>query len=185
MKNSIPLLAQLFFISIVAFFSYKTFNDDINTFSKSKYIKELNTTLFLQNQKTFPMLKDFSYIWGIKMPKKTIEKKKKANDKKKKKKTLKITKKKNQICVDKNCYRFLGLYYKKDKLYITFYSKKFKKRIKDFSLGEELVKPLYLKEFKENRLYIKDKQNNKTWYFDFFNVNTKKYKPKDINESNF
>ena len=177
MKNKSFYSIIIFAFIIIVFLSYKTFNEERVSFSKSKYIKELNTTLFLSHQKTFSMLKDFNYLWGVTTPKKV--------KKKKKKKSTKIIQKNNQICINKDCYRFLGLYYKKDKIYITFYSKKFKKRIKDFSIGEELARPLYIDSYKNNRLYIKDQLNKKIWYFDFFNVNASKYKPKDINESNF
>jgi len=174
MSNKSMIFVYLFFFFVTVFIAYNSYSNSAAKM-QSKLIKELNTSMIQEYQTKFAELPDFNYLWGVKLSKK--------KEKKEKKEVAQIKKVKKKICIGKKCYRFLGLYFKEHQAYVTFYSKEFKKGLKDFRIGEVLVKPLVIKELHKNNLYIENNNTKKVWKFDFFDVNTSKYRPKDINES--
>ena len=150
-----------------------------------KTIKSLDKSMIKMYQEQFDINKSFGYIWGIKEKKIKNDINKTVILKNTNSTLTSIFQKGNKICIAKNCYRFLGIYYKGKTPYVSFYSKKFKKGLQDFSINQILDKTLYVKELKHNKLFLKDKNSSREWSFQLFDVNITKYKPKENNETNF
>ena len=182
MKYKIYYL-YIFFAGVVFFIAYDFFPKSKIDFT-NKVILELDTKKFQAYTKIFDINKSFGYIWGIK-----DEVKKISQDINKTKTTaykeLKVEQKNNQLCIEKECFRLLGFFVKKEKLYISFYNKNIKHKIASYTLGECLYKTICIKEIKNTNVVIEDDNTSRSWKFKLFDVNITKYKPKDINESDF
>jgi len=187
MKNKIVYSLYAIVSLIVVLFAYKWYGNS-EKITKQKTIKSLNTKIIQTYQQQFDTNRSIGYIWGIDDDKKKIdtnatEKTKTTRETKQVKLLIKQEEKK--ICIDKNCYRFLGIYYKAKTPYITFYSKSFTKGLEDFKLHQTLDKTVYIKDINANTLFLADKNSTRKWQFQLFDVNVTKYKPKDTNETNF
>lgn len=150
-----------------------------------KDILQVDSKAFTKFTKDFDTNRSFAYMWGMK--EKVVKVKELNNTKVSDTNTTtwKIKKEKNQLCIDANCYRFLGMYHKKGKNYVVFYSKNIpKNHIAAYKAKEMLQEPLYIKEIQRNHFSVAQTNTTKEWQFDIFDVNVTKYKPKDNNESN-
>jgi len=179
MKNKLAYSLYFIVLFAVVLTTYRFYgNSQKNIMQKS--IKLLNMTTIKIYKEKFDTNRSLGYLWGIKdtsKPKDTNQTKSILSDNNA---TLHVTQEKNKICIAENCYRFLGIYYKKDRAFISFYSKVFKKRLKDFKLHDTLDKTIYIQDIK---LFLADKNTTRIWKFQLFDVNATKYKPKDINET--
>jgi len=184
MKNRKIFLLYLFVLCIVVLLAYNRYTSKQNI-SVSKTILPLPKQTVTIYKKQFDTNRSFGYIWGIANEKKKTEMVATKDEHKHKKHELHITQDKSSICIEKSCYRLLGIYHKGKVAYISFYSKTFKKGIKDFTLHEKLDKSLYIKSVKDTTLVIADKNSSKEWRFKLFDVNATKYRPKDTNETDF
>jgi len=180
MKNRVLLLIYLVSVVITAFAAYNFYLTQ-KTQANEKVILNFDNKQFILFKKKFPLKKEFGYIWGLKDKKKSL-KKKKVN-KKKKTNQLQVKQKGSSLCIKKDCYRFLGIFHKEDKAYISLYNKKFKHKIDSFTVGEKLGYTLYIEKIFQNKAVIKDQKSSRRWTFKLFDVDTVKYKPKDINEN--
>lgn len=182
MKNKIVYLLYGFIAFLVALVAYNFYGSS-KRIIVGKTIKSLNTHTIKMYQERFDTNQTFGYLWGIKDLKKKIDTNKTIILKDINTTILPVTKEKSKICIANNCYRFLGFYYRAGVPYISFYSKKFKKRLKEFSLHQTLFKSIYIKEIKQNKLFLADKNSTREWKFELFDVNATKYKPKENNET--
>jgi hypothetical protein len=178
MKNKALVWIYLFLLIVVVFFSYRFYTAS-SSMESSKVILELNTTTLNSYYHRFLIPEDSGYIWGIKKPKKIEKILKEVTEKK----TRKIEQDNTKICIDDNCYRFLGIYYKAKTPFIVFYNKNFKKGLRNFHLDEFLFDTVYLKKLEGRKLFLEDNKTKEMWQFKFFDVNATQYKPKDINET--
>lgn len=182
MKNKFTYLLYGFTVLVVVLLAYNFYGQTKRAIA-DKTIKSLNTCTIKMYKEKFDLNQTFGYLWGIKEPKKESVAIVKVIHKDMNATILSVTKEKGKICIAKNCYRLLGIYYKAGIPYISFYSKKFKKGLQDFSLHQTLDKTLYIKEIKHNRLFIADTNSSREWQFQLFDVNATKYKPKENNET--
>jgi len=181
MKNKIYILFYLFLLGVIIVFSYN-FYDTKELFFNKKVILSLNDEAFLQYKEKFDLNKSFSYIWGFKRVQ-TANKKQKVDINSK---LLEVTQKGNLLCVHKDdCFRFLGIFKKHKKLYTSFYNKNFRHGIDDFTISDTIGYDLSIKKIFSNRVIIQEKNTSRVWEFQLFDVNTTKYKPKDINATSF
>lgn len=184
MKNKIAYLLYVFVCFMVVLLTYNFYAQTKRTIT-DKTIKPLSSHTIKMYQEQFDTNQTFGYLWGIQEPKQKIDIKKTVSVKDTNTTILAVTQEKDKICIAENCYRFLGIYYKANVPYISFYSKKFKKGLQDFSLHQTLDKTLYIKDIKHNRLFLADKNSTREWRFHLFDVNATKYKPKENNETDF
>ncbi len=184
MKNKFAYLLYGFVSLAVVLLAYNYYGESKRAIA-DKTIKSLNTDIIKMYQEQFDTNRSFGYLWGIKEPKQKSDTNATNSMKNENNATLLVTQEKSKICIAENCYRFLGFYYKAGVPYISFYSKKFKKGLQDFSLHQTLDKTLYIKEIRDNRLFLADKNSSREWQFQLFDVNATKYKPKENNETDF
>jgi hypothetical protein len=180
MKNKFYLFLYLFFVLITLSSAYNYYSYKKGIFVE-KSILTLNDELLKEYKTSFDTKRTFGYIWGLK----DVVQDEQNKNIKDKNDTIEVVQKEQELCIEKNCYRFLGVYFKKQKAYVSFYSKNFKKGIADFTVNEMLQKPFFIKAIKHNKLSIADANNSREWQFTLFDVNVTKYKPKDINETDF
>ena len=184
MKNKVVSLIYAFFALIVVLLAYNFYAETKRAVA-DKAIKPFHNQIITMYQEQFDTNQTYGYLWGIQ----DLQQKSDVNETVERQDTntsiLAVTQEKGKICIAENCYRFLGFYYKAGVPYISFYSKKFKKGLKDFTLKETLDKTLYIKEIKQNRLFIADTNTSREWQFQLFDVNATKYKPKENNETDF
>ena len=182
MKNKFIFSIYLLFILITVFLAYNYYSKN-NSYINEKTILSPNLKIFAKYKESFDTNKSLGYIWGLKdeVTKKVIVENNETNISKIG--MLQVVKKDSSICVKKDCFRFLGVFTKKDKPYISLYSKNFKHKIDDFSVGNLISYSLYVKSVTHSKVTIEDKNSSREWSFQLFDVNATKYKPKDINET--
>jgi len=179
MKNKLFVLLYLILLVVTLFLAYN-FYDSQNSQVNEKAILSFDESALLQYKEQFKERKKYAYIWGFKEKVKKKNIKKKKAKKKKVSKQLQVKQKGSSLCVKKDCFRFLGIFYKKDKAYISLYNKHFKHKLQDFTKGEKIAYSLFVKDIAHHKVVIADKKSSRTWTFKLFDVNVKKYKPKDI-----
>ena len=181
MINKFLLYFYIVVIVLVVFLSYNYYSNKKNTVNK-KIILLYNDDIFKEYKKTFDLNQSFAYIWGLSEAKKKIinEDINKSIDINT---SIVIKKNKSSLCVNKDCFRFLGLYNKKNDLFVSLYNKNFKSKIKNFIKDENIAYTLYVKNIYKNTVIVADTNSSDEWNFKLFDVNATKYKPKDINES--
>ena len=133
---------------------------------------------------TFDTSEQFAYIWGLEdKVAKVAQDTNETNSSDRATSLLQVTQTANEICIKKVCYRILGIFYKESKQYVSFYSKTYKKRIKVLQTDDILAETLKIKKIQTHALFIVDTNSTREWKFDFFDVNTTQYKPKEHNET--
>ncbi len=184
MKNKIVYLLYGFIAFLVALMTYSFYGSSKRTVVE-KTIKSFKSNTVKMYQEQFNTNQAFGYLWGIKEPKKKRDTNKTVILKDINTSIVPVIKEKNKICIAKSCYTLLGFYYRAGVPYISFYSKEFKKGLKEFSTHQVLSKTIYIKEIKHNELFLADKNSTRKWQFQLFDVNATKYKPKENNETDF
>ena len=184
MKNKIVYLLYAFVSLVVVFLAYNFYGQETRAITE-KTIKPFKSHIIKTYQEKFTTNQTFGYLWGIKEAKRKNDVNETVCLKDTDTSMLSVTQEKGKLCIAKKCYRFLGFYHKAEVSYISFYSKNFKKGLKEFTLNETLDATLYIKEIKHNRLFIADANSSREWQFQLFDVNATKYKPKENNETDF
>jgi hypothetical protein len=181
-KNILLLLVSILTTTVG---SYKFYSAS-DSFSTDKQIEKLDTKVMNQYQEKYNENKKYNTKWGIPEPvPKSLKKKVKKKVKKDTSVKVKKVKNQNSICIEDKCFRLLGTYADKDSIKVSLYSKSLRKRIKLYSLNEVLAKTIYISKITHVEIEMADKKSNRKWYFKQFDVNPTKYKPKDINETDF
>ena len=180
MKNRKPLLLYLAVVLLTIFFAYDFYDDTQRTVT-GRTIKELRSDTIKMYKEKFDMNKAFGYLWGIKESADALT----QDDSNTTNDILQVKKKGGALCIEKECYRLLGIYHKGKVPYVSFYSKKFKNGLQDFTLNERLDKTIYIKGIKHAEVVIADENSSREWKFKFFDVNATKYKPKENNETDY
>ena len=180
-KNLYFIYGMSIFFGVL--FAYHNFDKNKDNITTQKTIEILMKDKIKVFTETFDINDSMGYIWGIKDVQIKVEDENKSKISNPVQQIIKQGK--NNICIDKKCYRFLGFYYKKNVPYVTFYSKEFPKGIKDFTLHEKITNTLVVDKIIYNKLFLTNENNTAKWHFKLFDVNVTKYKPKDINETDY
>ncbi len=156
-------------------------------FYRSKPLPQTQKTIAELNEKVWdhylnPIETNCSirHIWGLK-PKAPKSPKNPPKVVKPKETSHKPTVKKREICLDKICYRLLGLYEKNQQYRAVFYTNNPKyphAKIKEYHQGDLLFDHIYIKEISLSEIVLEDKLSQELWDFQVFYVNPNKYKPK-------
>ena len=181
MSSRKQILLVILVMSITFFLAYDFFPTK-KYITHEKDIIQLESKAFKKFTQAFDTNRSFAYIWGIK--EKTLQEQNTIKTLDTNTTKWKIKKEKNKLCINANCYRFLGMYHKQGKNYVVFYANKIpKNHIAALEAKQMLQKPLYIKEITHNHFTIAQSNTTKEWQFDIFDVNATKYKPKDTNET--
>ena len=144
-------------------------------------IQEQRSALLLQQwNHHYKSNGDYDTLWGIKESKKLAAASKITQQKNKSlKMTLDPVGKK--FCIEKECYRLIGLYSAADSPSVSFYNKNTK--IKDYHLNETLSHTIVIDAISNSSVTLAESNTSRSWTLRLFDVNQTKYKPKDYNET--
>ena len=152
---------------------------DVSQYSvMQRSIATLDRSIFNEYMMLYDENRSYNIQWGIEPPTK-----KKKPVVVKKDTALKVTQKKNLLCIEKECFRFLGIYADQTQQKASFFNHSLKNKIKLFTKDEVLYKTLYVQNISHLGVTVADANSSRIWQFKLFDVNQTKYKPKDINES--
>jgi len=180
MKNSIWILLYLLILLLIVFFEYNKSNNKIQNTSVYEYKIEENKALkilFLEYMKESNISFDIDSQWGI-VKKKTEEKNstKELNVTKE----VSVTLKENTLCIEKNCFKLLGIFTEDNKEMASFYAKESKEKVQQFLVGEIMSVTIKIKSIMKKNVIFKDINSTREWQMKLFDVNSSKYKPKDF-----
>jgi len=117
--------------------------------------------------------------WGI-LPKKVNKKIDKKVDLVKKVSKVLVTLKNKRLCIEKKCFKLLGIFEKGNKHYASFYNKNSKKRVEEFLAGEIISCSIKIKSIVQKTIVFSDINSTREWSINLFDVNSSKYKPKEF-----
>jgi len=115
--------------------------------------------------------------WGI------VFKKVKKEIKVKTLKRMKLTEvslKGKTICIEKGCFKLLGIFRGPQGYRVSFYEAKAKEKIKEFSKGEIMREPIGIKTIRHNEVVLSEINSTREWSLKLFDINSSKYKPKEF-----
>ena len=90
----------------------------------------------------------------------------------------------NVLCITSSCYRLLGIYYNDDNVSITLYNKEFKNKIRAYTINSKIKENIIIDNITSTEVFFKDTNSSRAWHFEIFDVNSTKYKPKEIEDEN-
>lgn len=117
--------------------------------------------------------------WGF-APK--VKTKPTVEEKKEKITLVTYTKDQNLICIEKSCYRLLAIKNIESEFEAVFYNKDIKNKIAQFKRGDRVEKSIYIDEISSSNVLLEDNETQREWKFTMFDVNTTKYKPKELED---
>lgn len=88
----------------------------------------------------------------------------------------------NVLCIVNSCYRLIGIYYNNTNARITIFNKTFKTKIRDYRLHDILQDGIAVSKITSTKVFFEDVNSTRKWHFELFDVNSTKYKPKEIQE---
>lgn len=185
MKNSIWILLYLFVLVLIVFFEYQSSSHQAQHATVYPYKIEKNEDLEL-------LFKEYSQFeeenislnnqWGIVIKK--VQKVKEVNlsNEINSTKVVEVTLKKSVLCIEKECFRLLGIFKKGKYGYASFYNKNSKQTVKEFAVGERVDSSIKIKSIKNKTIVFSDLNSTREWSITLFDVNSSKYKPKELEE---
>ena len=117
--------------------------------------------------------------WGI-LPKKVNKKINKKVDLVKKISKVLVILKNKTLCIEKECFKLLGIFQRGHHDYASFYNKNSKKTVKDFLAGEIINRSIKIKSIVKKSIVFSDINSTREWSINLFDVNSSKYKPKEF-----
>lgn len=175
--NRRNILTFSLFLLLVFFMEYKSAKFDKFELP-SKTVLSLDDKIFDMFKQKYKTNRDFNRYWGFSEEKAKMDIKENNTTTR----LLKVTKKEgeNRLCIASSCYRLLGIHYINSNAIVTLYNKKFKKRVKDYSLHETLEANITIDAISSHSVLFKELNSSRSWKFKLFDVNQTKYKPKDV-----
>jgi len=195
MKKYQIFLSFLFIIFYLLwlYFSYESFRK-----SREVYLADINITvvnlnekILIDNKKIYPST---FKLWDLEVNKILEDRKNKEREKKMtqmssktlySKLTYKFKKIKKKVCLEKKCWEFMGMITIDNQRYVTLLSTDKKPKLETFSVGDELLKGLFISNIKGDSMSVTYKEEDKkTFVLKLFEVNASAYFPKSIKEIN-
>ncbi|CAA6813780.1 MAG: Unknown protein [uncultured Sulfurovum sp.] len=115
--------------------------------------------------------------WGIFVKK--VKKEVKVKELKTKK-LIEVTLKDKTLCIEKACFRLLGIFSKNGYPYASFYNKESKEKVQVLMLGDRMRSSIKIKNIMKKKIVFSDVNSTREWSMQLFDVNSSKYKPKDF-----
>ena len=152
-----------------------------NTQADAEDIQEQRSDLLLQQwNQHYKVNEAYDTLWGIKSSRVLSAEEK---NRQQKIKTLKTTldPKEKKFCIEKECYRLIGLYTSENIPSVSFYNKTTK--LKDYHLKQTLSHTIVIEAISNSSVTLAEANTSRSWTLRLFDVNETKYKPKDYNET--
>jgi len=195
MKKYQIYLSFLFIIFYLLwlYFSYESFRK-----SREVYLADINITvvnlkekILIDNKKIYPST---FKLWDLEVNKILEDRKNKEREKKMTQRSSKSLSskliynfkiKKKKVCLEKKCWEFMGMITIDNQRYVTLLSTEKKPKLETFSVGDELLKGLFISKIKGDSMSVTYKEKDKkTFVLKLFEVNASAYFPKSIKEIN-
>ena len=179
MKNSIWIVLYLLLLLLIVIFEYKKNDNTLQLLSVHRYDVKDNKaleSLFLEYLEPLDENISINKLWKILPPKPKKITTKFLKDKNITKLT-EVTLKEKTICIEKKCFRLLGLFLEK-RYFSSFYVKDDKEKVQTFSVGKFLNSTIKIKNIQKNSILFKDINSTREWSLKLFDINSSKYKPK-------
>ncbi len=177
MKNKKQLLIYISVLIIIIVNQY-SLSKDIEYSKMDKEILDLNTTIITMHQIQYETDDNLDIYWNFSSKKKepVVKPIEKINN------IISIEKIKNKniLCIEKSCYRLIGIYQQRNTLIISLYNSKLKIKLKTFNINDKLESTVLISNIQSNTIEFSDLNSTRKWYFKTFDVNQTKYKPKEI-----
>jgi len=177
---------------LLSIFSYLFFtwssNSKLYQHKKVK-LKDLNASIVdLKTLLTIDknLFIDSNYTsWGLPksrlLIKRELSKKERLSDNKTQKNLQKnnLFKRKNRlICLNKQCWEFLGVYKVSNHKSVTLQEKKRNSKLLTYYIGDLLIEKLKIIDIENTQVVLYDKKNDKKFVLKVFDVNVSKYQKK-------
>jgi len=148
----------------------------------SKSITYFDANIFKMYNKEYNTSIDTNPYWGFAKDSSMFKENNETNQTDSTSMLTKVDKKKdtNVLCITSSCYRLLGIYYNENNASITLYNKDFKNKIKAYTINDTIKESIIISDIKSTEVLFKDINSTREWHFEIFDVNTTKYKPKEI-----
>ena len=183
MRNSVWIVLYVTLLIAVVYFEYKNSNKITSDSLVHKYKIEQNKrldTYVLEYIKPLSLTSVSDKQWGIVFNKVKKKVKKEENNERKR---LIVTVKDKTLCIEEKCFRLIGVVFDDKKKYqVSLFNKNLKNKIKLFTVNETVVSTVCIKKITQRMVLFVDKNSSRTWKIKLFDINTSKYKPKDIKE---
>ena len=181
-RNSFLITLYILLLMLIVFFEYQK----NNTFSKKIIVQKYEITdnraldiFLLEHLDSLDSHIMINKLWKIIPPKvkiKTIK-----NREINKTKIVEVTLNNKTICIEKKCFKLLGIFL--DRSYSSsFYIKEAKKKIQTFKVEEILASTIKIKTINRNNIVFEDRNSTREWIIKLLDINVSKYKPKEFKE---
>jgi len=180
MKSRVWILLYVVLLLLIFFWEFKT--KEYAPQASTLYTFEMeNNSELAKLIETYTQPLDVNGVsnqqWGI------VFKKVKKEVKVKELNTTKLTEvtlKDKTICIEKGCFKLLGIFRGTQGYKVSFYEAKAKEKIKEFSKGEIMKKPIRIKNIRHNEVVLSEINSTREWGLKLFDINSSQYKPKDF-----
>lgn len=180
MKSKIWILLYVLLLLLLFFFEFQTKTYVSQKSTRYAYEIEQNSNLEkLVQVYTQPLEGNevTNQQWGISFKKvKKTPKVVEAN----KTKLTEVTLKEKTLCIEKECFKLLGIFYQDQAYYASFYNKNLKEKIQVFWVGEILSSGIKIKNIFKKNVFFEDINSTREWKMRLFDINSSKYKPKEF-----
>jgi len=182
MKNSIWIFIYITLLIIIAFFEFNKIEKNSSALGLNNYKIEKNKILdkiFLEYTVPLDKVSVTDKQWGIIVKKKILKKEENLTKTKEVKKTV-VTLKGTTVCIEKECFKLLGIFSSQNLSYASFYNKESKKKLKTFRVGDILASTVKIETIVKKKVIFKDINSSRVWHMKLFDVNSSKYRPKEF-----
>lgn len=197
MRRYKVLLSFLFIIFYLLwlYFSYESFRK-----SREAHLTDINIRIINLKEKisidTNKLYPSTFTLWDLEMNKILEERRNKEKEDRERKLnemnsnsfntefTSNINLIKRKICLEKQCWEFMGMISINNQIEVTLLSTDEKPKLETFSVGDELLEGLVVSKIEEDSLVIFHERDKRTFVLKLFEVNASAYLPKDIKEIN-
>ena len=185
-KNQIIfIILSLFLYLLWSYLSFESLRKD-----KKAFLSDFNLTIKDMNQM---LIEDYNVdatatftLWDLE--KSSILKNRESKialaiDKNSSKKLINkknINLKNRTICLEKNCWEFLGVVTSNGETVVTLLSTKPNSRLETFRVNDMLIDNLMIEEIRGEKLLLKDTKEKKEFTLKLFAVDISKYMPKKV-----
>lgn len=180
MKSKLWVLLYVLVLVIMVVQEYQQDDYEVDMLSHRDYSIEENRALdalLLDYVKPLEFNLNNNERWGIFFKKvKEVPKLKDEN----KTKLVDVTLKEKTLCIEKECFRLLGVFSEQGSYQASFYNEKAKEKLKRFSKGEFMLESLYVKKIRDNEVSLAELNTTREWKIKLFDINSSQYKPKDF-----
>ena len=181
MRSKLWILLYLLVLILIVFFEFQTTQKSSKLNEHRRYAIEENMALNrhideygARVEQNISMRK----LWGIK-PKKVEKPKEEKKVDENVTKAVAVTLKKKILCIEKNCFRLLGIFVDKE-VYATFYNKEKKIKVETFKVNDILDLSIKIGKIEKNSILFSDINSTREWNIKLFDINSSKYKPKEF-----